>query len=112
MDANYRTVYIDLCVENLKNNKSVQQSLNLMTKILGNGQKKSKKITVTKGTYKKKKQMIESLDQKNQILVLFFKDLILYKSAISDKSADDTKHTLQIGIFSAKLSIIKKRNST
>eukprot|EP01103_Thecamoeba_quadrilineata_P011019 TRINITY_DN2539_c0_g1_i2.p1 TRINITY_DN2539_c0_g1~~TRINITY_DN2539_c0_g1_i2.p1 ORF type:complete len:2405 (-),score=378.30 TRINITY_DN2539_c0_g1_i2:956-7465(-) len=68
-----RADYIKLCIDNLKNNKSVPQSLKLLFKIM-----------TTFPRVKRKKgesilDQIEQLESQYNILTLFFNDLVIYK---------------------------------
>lgn len=50
---------------------------------------------VTTGTYthiKKRKQLIESLEQKHQLVAAVFSDLLLYKGAVAEKGLDAQGH--------------------
>src|SRR4051812_5100719 len=96
-------MYMDLCVENLKVNKSVPQSLSLLAKIIGNCIFTDKADFDT-GMYVTKKRkptassIIEGLEQKQQLFSLFFTDLVLYKNISLEKGLDSNGN-LKIGWY-------------
>jgi ubiquitin carboxyl-terminal hydrolase 34 len=72
-----RSHYISLCLQNLREGKSVTQSLQLLTKIFGTYPKrKDEKDSVVK--------LIDQLDAEQNLLQFFFKDLQKYKEMVQD----------------------------
>jgi len=70
-----RQIYMDHCMNNINQGKSVPQSIELLQKILDEFPAKKRKRATT----------IEALDQKYKILKIFFQDVVRYKQEVSEK---------------------------
>jgi len=95
--AYYRESFIELCIENLRNNESVPQSLKLLLGILGRSSPSYRIIFNSSTTDKSPPEffmgehvidtssLVHQLEDKYQLLQAFFADVSYFKSRAAEK---------------------------
>src|SRR5690554_114693 len=73
-----RAEYLDRCVGNLKRSEVTPQTLHLMMRILSVYLQSKKKKVALNG-------ILETMEQKHQLLTLYFTDLVFYRGLAGEK---------------------------